>query len=129
MSAVLQPAVALVAASPAAGLPVAGSLVAASPATASSATASSPADVSRTAGAPAGAPGLNRRSFISQLGAAGALLVVGSKTRIVSGAEAEKYGAEGMPHGTVDNPLVFIAIGDDGIVTRSEEHTSELQSP
>ncbi|HXL82975.1 MAG TPA: molybdopterin cofactor-binding domain-containing protein, partial [Casimicrobiaceae bacterium] len=28
-----------------------------------------------------------------------------------------KYGADGMPHGWVDNPLVFVAIGEDGIVS------------
>ena len=32
-------------------------------------------------------------------------------------AEPPKYGADGMPHGWVDNPLVFVAIGEDGIVS------------
>src|SRR3569833_1671011 len=62
-------------------------------------------------------PGVTRRDFIAKLAAAGGLLVIGSKTSIVTAAEAEKYGADGMPHGTVDNPLVFISIADDGIVT------------
>ena len=32
-------------------------------------------------------------------------------------ADPPKYGADGMPHGWVDNPLVFVAIGEDGIVS------------
>ena len=28
-----------------------------------------------------------------------------------------KYGADAMPHGWVDNPLVFVAIAADGVVT------------
>src|SRR5262249_11977696 len=32
-------------------------------------------------------------------------------------ADPPKYGADGMPHGWVDDPLVFVAIGDDGIVS------------
>lgn len=60
---------------------------------------------------------LSRRTFIATLAASGGLVVIGSATRVLSAAEAEKYGADGMPHGTVDNPLVFISIGEDGIVT------------
>src|SRR4030095_9564603 len=29
----------------------------------------------------------------------------------------KKYGADGMPNGWVDDPLVFVSIGDDGTVT------------
>ena len=32
-------------------------------------------------------------------------------------ADPPKYGADGMPHGWVDSPLVFVAIGEDGIVS------------
>jgi isoquinoline 1-oxidoreductase beta subunit len=32
-------------------------------------------------------------------------------------AQAKKYGAEGMPHGTVNNPQAFVSIAPDGIVT------------
>ena len=35
----------------------------------------------------------------------------------VRAADAPKYGADGMPHGWVDSPLVFVAIGEDGIVS------------
>ena len=32
-------------------------------------------------------------------------------------AQAKKYGAEGMPHGAVNNPQAFVSIAPDGIVT------------
>ena len=32
-------------------------------------------------------------------------------------ADPPKYGADGMPHGWVDSPLVFVAIGEDGTVS------------
>ncbi|MBS0416444.1 MAG: xanthine dehydrogenase family protein molybdopterin-binding subunit [Proteobacteria bacterium] len=69
--------------------------------------------------------GLSRREFIAKLTAAGGLVVIGCKTRVLAAEEAEKYGAEGMPHGTVDNPLIFIAIADDGSVTIAV-HRSEM---
>src|SRR6202042_3983328 len=31
--------------------------------------------------------------------------------------DAPKWGADGMPHGTVNNPLAFVSIAPDGIVT------------
>src|SRR5437899_531125 len=37
--------------------------------------------------------------------------------RSARAADPPKYGADGMPHGWVDNPLVFVAIGEDGIVS------------
>src|SRR5437879_3508352 len=33
------------------------------------------------------------------------------------GADAKKYGADGMPNGWVDDPLAFVAIAEDGTVT------------
>ncbi|MCQ4187962.1 twin-arginine translocation signal domain-containing protein, partial [Klebsiella pneumoniae] len=30
---------------------------------------------------------------------------------------AQKYGADSMPGGTVDDPLVFVSIAEDGTVT------------
>jgi isoquinoline 1-oxidoreductase beta subunit len=44
---------------------------------------------------------------------------------IAKAADAAKYGAEGMAHGTIDNPLVFLTIGDDGWVT-IVVHRSEM---
>ncbi|MBV8429508.1 MAG: xanthine dehydrogenase family protein molybdopterin-binding subunit [Hyphomicrobiales bacterium] len=32
-------------------------------------------------------------------------------------ADAPKFGADGMPHGTVNNPLAFVSIAPDGTVT------------
>jgi isoquinoline 1-oxidoreductase beta subunit len=71
--------------------------------------------------------GLNRRDFLRQLQAMGGLLLVADGMRIAKAADAQapKYGAAGMPHGTVDNPLVFVMIGDDGIVT-IVVHRSEM---
>ncbi|HYR32892.1 MAG TPA: molybdopterin cofactor-binding domain-containing protein [Burkholderiales bacterium] len=59
---------------------------------------------------------MSRRAFLGALGATGLLLVVGcgqSKTA----APAAKYGADSMPHGWVDDPLVFVHIDTDGTVT------------
>ena len=68
---------------------------------------------------------LSRRDFIAKLAAGGGLLVIGTRTRILAAAEADKFGADGMPHGTIDSPLVFIAIADDGTVTIAV-HRSEM---
>jgi isoquinoline 1-oxidoreductase beta subunit len=65
---------------------------------------------------------LDRRQF---LGSLSGLVLVATVSGVVKAQEAPKYGAEGMPHGTVDDPLVFIAIGEDGIVTVTV-HRSEM---
>ncbi len=68
--------------------------------------------------------GSSRREFLRQLQALGGLLLIADGLRIAKAADAPKYGAEGMEHGTVDNPLVFLTVGDDGwvsiVVHRSE---------
>jgi len=60
---------------------------------------------------------VSRRKFLQGISALGGLvLAVG----LPASARAEgppKYGADGMPHGWVDSPLVFVAIGEDGIVS------------
>ena len=43
----------------------------------------------------------------------------------VKAEEAKKYGADDMPHGWRDDPLAFIAIAEDGIVT-VVVHRSEM---
>jgi isoquinoline 1-oxidoreductase beta subunit len=68
---------------------------------------------------------LSRRDFLVQLRAVGGLLLITDGASIVKAADAPKYGADGMPHGTVDNPLVFVQIGEDGIVT-IVVHRSEM---
>jgi len=69
-----------------------------------------------------GNPSLDRRQF---LGALGGLVLVASLSRVAKAQDAPKYGADGMPHGTVDDPLTFVAIGEDGIVT-VVVHRSEM---
>jgi isoquinoline 1-oxidoreductase beta subunit len=65
---------------------------------------------------------LDRRQF---LGSLSGLVLVASVSGVVKAQDAPKYGAEGMPHGTVDDPLTFVAIGEDGIVTVTV-HRSEM---
>jgi isoquinoline 1-oxidoreductase beta subunit len=65
---------------------------------------------------------LDRRKF---LGSLSGLVLVASVSGVAKAQDAPKYGAEGMPHGTVDDPLVFIAIGEDGVVTVTV-HRSEM---
>jgi isoquinoline 1-oxidoreductase beta subunit len=69
--------------------------------------------------------GLNRREFLLRLQAAGGLLLIADGIGIIKAADAPKYGADGMEHGTVDNPLVFLAIAEDGWVT-IVVHRSEM---
>jgi isoquinoline 1-oxidoreductase subunit beta len=59
---------------------------------------------------------ISRRAFLGAMGAVGLILVVGGERR-ASAAGEPKYGADSMPHGWVDNPLAFVAIGADGTVT------------
>ncbi len=62
---------------------------------------------------------ISRRSVLAGLASLGGFVLA---TRIlpIRGASAEaaaKYGAEAMPHGTVSDPHVFVAIANDGTVT------------
>ncbi|WP_088156686.1 xanthine dehydrogenase family protein molybdopterin-binding subunit [Achromobacter xylosoxidans] len=63
---------------------------------------------------------LSRRGFLQ--GALGALTLTVTARGLVSTAwaaepPAQKYGADSMPGGTVDDPLVFVSIAADGTVT------------
>lgn len=60
-------------------------------------------------------PHLSRRRFLQ--GSAGAFLLAVSPAGRVWAAEAKKYGGDAMPGGTVDDPLVFVSIAADGIVS------------
>ncbi len=52
------------------------------------------------------------------LSTTGLVLAVGvAPPRPALAADAPKWGAAGMPHGTVNNPLVFVSIAPDGTVT------------
>jgi isoquinoline 1-oxidoreductase beta subunit len=69
---------------------------------------------------------ISRRAFLGAVGAAGLVLVVGcgrrepataASTTTAQGTATPKYGADSMPHGWVDDPLVFVHIAPDGTVT------------
>jgi isoquinoline 1-oxidoreductase beta subunit len=58
-----------------------------------------------------------RRALLQAIGAATGLVLVGGWSGDVFAADTRKYGADGFPGGTVDDPTVFVSIGTDGIVT------------
>ena len=60
---------------------------------------------------------VSRRKFLQGASALGGLVLAVGLPRSVRAADPPKYGADGMPHGWVDSPLVFVAIGEDGIVS------------
>jgi isoquinoline 1-oxidoreductase beta subunit len=62
---------------------------------------------------------ISRRGFVSGLACAGGL-VLAARILPVPAARAQesaKYGAAAMPHGTVNDPHVFLSIAPDGTVT------------
>ena len=67
----------------------------------------------------------NRRDFLIGAGAVGGLVLFVTSSGTVRAQEVKKYGADGMPHGWKDDPLAFIAIAEDGIVTVTV-HRSEM---
>lgn len=65
---------------------------------------------------------VSRRTFIKQFALSGFVLALGLPTLLRADETAEpaaagKFGADAMPHGWVDNPLVFVAIAADGAVS------------
>ena len=63
---------------------------------------------------------ISRRAFLGAMGAAGLVLVVGCGRREPAAATSSsstpntappKYGADSMPHGWVDDPMVFVLWG------------------
>jgi isoquinoline 1-oxidoreductase beta subunit len=69
-------------------------------------------------GAPANA---SRRLLLKSAAGAGLLLAVTHSGHLfaqaATPAEATKYGGDSMPGGLVDDPLVFLSIGADGVVS------------
>jgi isoquinoline 1-oxidoreductase beta subunit len=59
---------------------------------------------------------VSRRAFLAGTAATGGLILA---ARIVPALAqgAPKYGADGMPHGAVNDPRVFVSIAEDGTVT------------
>ena len=63
---------------------------------------------------------LSRRRFVGGTAggvAGGFVLGLGWPETAAADDAPKKYGAYGMPNGVVENPLVFVAIADDGLVT------------
>lgn len=60
-----------------------------------------------------GPANVGRRGFLAGLGAGGLVLALG----FPAAAQEKKFGGDGMPGGTVDDPLVFVSIAPDGLVS------------
>ena len=65
---------------------------------------------------------ISRRDFLKSTALTGLVLAIGWPTLLKADEAAvpttpEKYGADAMPHGWVDDPLVFVAIAANGTVT------------
>jgi isoquinoline 1-oxidoreductase beta subunit len=65
---------------------------------------------------------ISRRIFLKDIALTGFVLAAGFPSLLradetTTSSTKEKYGADSMPHGWVDNPLVFVAIAIDGTVT------------
>ncbi|MCK9604908.1 MAG: xanthine dehydrogenase family protein molybdopterin-binding subunit [Methylomonas sp.] len=60
---------------------------------------------------------ISRRTFLKDMALSGFVLAAGFPILTLAEEEPKKYGADAMPHGWVDNPLVFVAIAEDGTVT------------
>ena len=60
---------------------------------------------------------VSRRRFLEGISALGGLVLAVGYPAAARAQEAKKYGADGMPNGWVDDPLAFVSIADDGIVT------------
>jgi isoquinoline 1-oxidoreductase beta subunit len=68
---------------------------------------------------------VSRRSFLLGMGAGALVLAIGGVPMNALAEEARKYGGDGMPGGLKDDPLLFIAIGADGIV-KIINHRAEM---
>jgi isoquinoline 1-oxidoreductase beta subunit len=60
---------------------------------------------------------VSRRRFLQGIGALGGLVLAVGYPPAARAADEKKYGADGMPNGWVDNPLAFVSIAENGIVT------------
>jgi len=64
---------------------------------------------------------ISRRQFLKDAALTGLVLAAGFPAAVLADetatAKTNQYGADSMPHGWVDDPLVFVAIAEDGTVT------------
>jgi isoquinoline 1-oxidoreductase beta subunit len=60
---------------------------------------------------------LSRREFLATLRALSGLVLIAGLPGVIKAEETKKYGADAMAHGWTDNPLAFIVIGEDDVVT------------
>ncbi|SCY69291.1 MULTISPECIES: xanthine dehydrogenase family protein molybdopterin-binding subunit [unclassified Pseudomonas] len=60
---------------------------------------------------------LSRRGFLKGASATGVLVLAATWGLPDAFAEEKKFGAEGMPHGAVDDPKVYVSVAADGSVT------------
>ena len=68
--------------------------------------------------APSGIENVSRRGVLKGIvSTTGLVLAVSVLPLRPARADAPKWGADGMPHGSVNNPLVFVSIAPDGTVT------------
>lgn len=68
---------------------------------------------------------MDRRTWLKGAGAIGGLALSIGSSGIAQAAEEQKFGADGMPGGVVNNVLVFLSIAESGIVT-IVAHRSEM---
>ena len=66
-----------------------------------------------------------RRNWLKAAGALAGFTLVAGPSGLVMAADAVKYGGENMAGGVVDDALVFLSIGADGVVT-IVSHRSEM---
>ena len=69
--------------------------------------------------APFGIENVSRRGLLKGMLSTGGLVLAVHvlPSRPALAEDAPKWGADGMPHGTVNNPLAFVSIAPDGTVT------------
>ena len=62
---------------------------------------------------------VSRRRFLGQMSALSGLVLAAGFPVVLRAEEKKprKYGVDNMPHGWVDDPLVFVAIAEDGTVS------------
>ena len=60
---------------------------------------------------------VSRRRFLQGMSALGGFVLAAGFPSAARSADPPKYGADGMPNGWRDDPLVFVAIAENGTVT------------